>query len=336
MERHIPWDLLISHLKKETGTEEEKALAVWRTTEGNESLYGEIVALWHEIIRDSSSYHPDTAYYWKQMEARMAAMEKRKTVRSIPLYKAVAAASVLLILSVFSAYFVTRNYFRPDVSTQTYRALNGKSQMILPDGSVVWLNIGSTLSFETSFPKDRRVLLDGEALFDVRHDTKYPFVVSTGDVRVEVCGTRFSVEAYPEHETVKVSLLEGRVSVSARDQELMMNPGDMASYNRNTRILSEIEGDVVFESFWADHHLSFESKPLRVICMYLERWYNVEIELDPAIADTQVYTFTITDEPLETILQIMSRINPIRYSFEQDKRLIIKDVSPSKKKMPMK
>jgi ferric-dicitrate binding protein FerR (iron transport regulator) len=339
MERNIPWDLLISHLKKETSPEEELELTTWRTISGNEFLYKEIIALWNEIIRDSSSYHPDTAYYWQQIEARMETMVKQKKTLFIPLHKiwvATVAASVFLIIAVFVSYLVTRDYYQPDLRAQTYKALNGKSQMILPDGSLVWLNIGSTLSYKTSFMKERRVLLDGEALFDVRHDSKHPFVVSAGDVRVHVYGTRFNVEAYPHNEHVKVALLDGSVTVSACAQELMINPGDIAFFSRKSHTLSKTKGDVVFESFWADHSFTFESKPLRYICQYLERWYNINIELDPSIADSQVYTFTITDEPLETILQIMSRINPVTYSFEEDKCVIIKNVSPAKMKMPMK
>jgi ferric-dicitrate binding protein FerR (iron transport regulator) len=330
MKRHIPWDLLISHLKKETSPQEEQDLNMWRATDDNESLYEELVTSWNEIVRDSSTYHPDTEYYWQQLEGRMKSSEKKTF--SVPvrkLYVAVAAASVFLLLMVLSSYLVTRNYFRPETSVQTYKALSGKSQMILPDGSVAWLNVGSTLSYETSFLQDRQVVLDGEALFDVRHEADHPFVVSAGDVRIKVYGTRFDVEAYPAHEHVKVSLLEGRVAVSAYDQELMLNPGDIASFNKRDCMLSGVKGDIVFESFWADHSYVFNAKPLSHICRYLERWYHVDIELDPTLVD-QVYTFTVRNEPLETILQIMSRINPIEYSFEENKRVVIRNVLPDK------
>lgn len=339
MNKHIPWNALISHLKKEAIAEEEQAIAAWRIMPGNESLYNEIVSLWNDIIKDSASYNPDTEYYWKQMETRMEAMEKKKKILSIPLHKirmAITAASVFLLIAVFSSYFLTKIYFQPELRAQTYKALNGKSQMTLPDGSIVWLNIGSTLTYETTFLKNRRITLDGEALFEVQKDTRRPFIVSVDDVQVKVHGTRFNVEAYPANEEIRVALLNGKVAVSAFEQELAMHPGDVVTFNRNTLLLSKVEGDVFFESFWAGHSYTFEAKPLSYICQYLERWYNIRIDLDPAIADSQIYTFTITDEPLETILQIMSRINPIQYSFEEDKRVVIKNVSSSKKHMPMK
>ena len=92
-------------------------------------------------------------------------------------------------------------------------------------------------------------------------------------------------------------------------------------------MLSINKDDVAFESFWADSCYTFKAQKLGHICKYLERWYNTDISLDPSIA-SNVYTFTITDEPLQTILQIMSRISPIKYSFEENNRVIIKHVEP--------
>ena len=334
MKRHIPWDLLIVHFKNETNSEEEQSVEEWRAAADNEELYKEICSLWDVIIKESSSYNPDTNLYWSVMEARMEAMEKRKKVFSVSLNKirtSVAAASILLIIAISSSYFFTKNYFFQEIGLQTYKSINGKSQIILPDGSEVWLNIGSTIAYETSFVNNRRVMLEGEALFEVRKDEKNPFIVSASDLQAMVHGTRFNVQAYPDSEEIRVALSEGRVEVSAFEHGLMMFPGEVVTFDRKTNILSKIRGDVAFESFWAGNSHTFDAKPLSFICKHLERWYNIDIELDPAIADSQVYTFTITNESLETILQIMSRINPIRYSFEEDKRVVIKNVSPYNK-----
>ena len=333
MKRHIPWDLLITHLKNEANSEKEQFVAEWRAVAGNEEFYKEICSLWDVIKKDSSSYNPDTDFYWSKIEARMEVMEKKKKIFSFPLRKiriSIAAASILFIIAITLSYFFTRNYFIQDVGLQTYKAINGKSQIILPDGSEVWLNIGSTIAYETSFINNRRVMLEGEALFEVCKDSKNPFIVSASDLRVMVHGTRFNVQAYPDDEEIRVALSEGRVEVSAFGHGLMMSPGDVVTFDRKTNMLSKISGDVAFESFWAGNSHTFDAKSLRFICKYLERWYNISIELDPSIADSQVYTFTMTNESLETILQIMSRINPVQYSFEEDKRVVIKNFSPNK------
>ncbi|MDL2323299.1 DUF4974 domain-containing protein [Bacteroidales bacterium OttesenSCG-928-A17] len=339
MEKNIPWDLLISHLKQETDPNKERELSEWRSLDDNDSLYNEIYSLWNNIKKESSAYNPDTSYYWEEMKTRMDTMGKKRKTLSIPLQKlriSIVAASILLFISVSSSHFFTKTYFQPKISTQTHKALNGKSQLVLPDGTEVWLNVGSTLSYKTTFLKDRQVTLDGEALFNVYNDTRHPFVVSAEDVQIKVLGTRFNVEAYPANDIIRVALSSGKVNISACEQSLLMNPGDVVTFDKNTFLLSKIKGDVVFESFWAAHSYAFEAKPLRHICKYLERWYNITIELDPIIADSQIYTFTVNDEPLETILQIMSRINPIQYSFEEDKRVIINEKCHHKKGKPMK
>lgn len=326
----IPWDLIISHLKQYTDEEKEIALNEWRSLEGNESFYKELEILWMEIQEEAGGYVPDVSYYWKRMEARI---EAKRKVYTVPLWKyriAMVAASLLLFLSVSVAFWMGKITEKPEISSQTYSALNGKSQMELPDGSMVWLNMGSSLTYKTSFTGNREVWLEGEALFNVMKDKEHPFTVWMDGVQVKVHGTRFNVKAYPENSDLRIALLEGSISLLVGKNEMYVKPGELALIDKQTEEIRIYPGDVHFESCWADKVCSFEAKPLDYISKYLERWYNVDIDLDPSIATT-CYTFTITDEPLETILQIMSRINPIQYSFEEDKRVIISEVNPLKK-----
>ena len=333
MNKNIPWSLIISHLNQELNQEDEDKLRKWLQIPKNTNLYKELETLWNEVRKDAVSYTPDTIYFWTQLETRINKKPKRVTFISIKKFKiTIAAASILLILSIFSSYYIgiTRN--EQDTHEQFYTALNGKSEIVLPDGSLVCLNIGSKLSFNTSFTKKREIKLDGEALFDVKKDTERPFIVSIGDVSIKVHGTRFNVNAYPINTQIRVALLEGKVSLSTIDKELIMKPGEIVSFNKGSKEFTlEPNKDLSFESFWAEHHCSFEAKPLGYICKYLERWYNVDIEVDETIAASHVYTFTIIDEPLETVLQIMSRINPIKYSFEENKRVRITKVKTKKK-----
>lgn len=327
MNKTIPWELIIAHFKKDTNQQEETELRCWLEKDNNRSLFIEFSSLWEEIRRESDSYQPDTKYYWKQLETKMN-QKKEKSFVSLYKYKiTVAAASLLLIISASASFFIGTKQSQPTISAQTYTALNGKSQIVLPDGSTVWINKGSTLTYETSFLTNRNIQLKGEALFKVAKNNEYPFIVNVDDIRVKVTGTKFNVQAYDKSPQVKVALLEGKVSVITDYQEKEMSPGEIASFNKRSKMLSINKDDVAFESFWADSCYTFKAQKLGHICKYLERWYNTDISLDPSIAGN-VYTFTITDEPLETILQIMSRISPIKYSFEENNRVIIKHVEP--------
>lgn len=331
MKKNIPWELIISNLKKETTEQEVGLLNDWRSKDENNILYLEILSLWDEIQKDASTHHPDIEYYWKKLEAKIDSSRRKKDKPVVSLRRfrvAIAAASVFLIVAVSVSYLIGKKVSLPAVSSQTYTALNGKSQMVLPDGSFVWLNIGSSLTYETSFLNERTIKLDGEALFEVKKDEKHPFIVDVNNVQVEVLGTRFNVQAYAENPDIRIALLEGKVSVRTNIWEQEMKPGEIALFKRADQTLSITNDDVAFESFWASKSCTFTARSLGYICKYLERWYNVKIDLDPAIAESDVYTFTITDEPLETVLQIMSRINPIHYSFQENNEVIIKHVRP--------
>lgn len=333
MNKNIPWELIISELKNEISEPQRASLNDWRANEKNNTLYLELASLWKEIQKDAASWHPDTEYYWKQLEEKINNRKKKEEKPAIPLYKfriAVAVAAVFLVISVLTSYLIGIRISQPEISSQTYTALNGKSRMVLPDGSEVWLNTGSSLVYETSFLRKRTVKLNGEAMFEVKKDMKHPFVVDLDNVHIEVLGTRFNVHAYPENPNIRIALIEGKISVQTDSHELKMLPGEVVSFDKGSNLLSVENDDVIFESFWANNSCAFTARSLKDICKYLERWYNVKISLDPKIAETHVYTFTITNEPLETILQIMSKINPIHYSFEENNEVIIKHVKPLK------
>ena len=312
MNKHIPWQLIISRLKDEQDERGEKLFEEWLQGEGNAHLYQELEGLWREIREEASSYTPDTAFYWQQLESRMSQENKAPKVVSIWKFRmAVAAASILLIISL------------------TF--LSGKSRIVLPDSSVVWLNSGSTLEYVADFMENREVALNGEALFDVTKDNRHPFVVLASEVKVKVHGTCFNVNSYPKEENIRVTLFRGSVSLEAGGKEAYLYPGEIAALNKRDKTLNITSADMFYESFWASESVRFEAKSLRYITRYLEKWYNVKIEVDPTIPDSQAYTFTIKDESLEVILRIMSRINPIAYTFDEDDHVQIMHVEPSKK-----
>lgn len=327
MDKNIPWQLIISHLKGEKDEEAEKLFHEWLQGEGNARLFGELETLWKEIREEASSYNPDTSYYWKQLEVRINGKEKKRRVVSLWKFRAaVAAASVLLVISLTFSFLYGTGRLGGSSPLLSYSALNGKSRLLLPDSSVVWLNSGSTLEYEADFSRRREVSLNGEALFDVTKDEEHPFIVSTSGMKVKVHGTRFDVSAYSREENIKVTLFRGSVSVATDREEALLHPGEVALLNKRSKALDIQPADMFFESFWASESVRFEDKSLRYVSRYLEKWYNVKIELDPSIPDTQAYTFTMNDESLEVILRIMSRINPIAYSFGDDNNVKITNV----------
>jgi len=182
-------------------------------------------------------------------------------------------------------------------SKQTEQVLNqlivpyGKtSEVMLPDGTRVILNAGSRLVYPEKFGgKQREVFLYGEAFFDVRHDDKQPFVVQVNDLQVNDLGTQFNVSAYPSDSSVETFLAEGKVSIKQHnsgffDQDTELLPGQMASYNRQTK-KTVVEAVAVDDyMLWTKGVMKFESMELGRITKKLERFYNIRFQfVDPQL-----------------------------------------------------
>jgi len=235
------------------------------------------------------------------------------------------AASVLLAITFSGAYYLGRKTISAPSTTLTYSSLTGKSKVVLPDGTEVWLHTNTQLSYNDGFTSgSREVTLNGEAFFNVKHDADKPFVVHSNDVAVTVHGTKFNVNSYASSEHTLVSLYEGSVSMKTSTNDKLLKPGQEGYYDKQQNQLVVKQGDVEFAKSWTNDQLRFENKNLRYVCRYLEKWYSVDIEIDPAIADNQAYTFTLSTESLEEIVRIMGRITPIEYRFEDSNKLYIR------------
>ena len=202
----------------------------------------------------------------------------------------------------------------------------GKSSVILPDGTNVILHKGAALSYDNSFSKtNRTVSLDGEAYFDVAKDTENTFTVSVDDVDVVVLGTTFNVNETCE--SVVVSLVEGSVEViTPSGTGCLLAPGQSATFDKDSGSLVRQKDDVLFASCWAQDRLTFTQASLGEVSTYLSKWYGVEIVVPEELKSSCSYTFTIREEPIDQILDIMSRINPMRYLYTNDYRIIISEI----------
>ncbi|WP_159469811.1 FecR family protein [Dyadobacter sp. 3J3] len=158
----------------------------------------------------------------------------------------------------------------------------GQYQIVLPDGSKVWLNAASSLRFPTSFAgKERRVEITGEVYFEVTHNAKMPFIVKANDAEVVVLGTHFNVMAYPDEKVMKATLLQGSVKVTKAGKSAMLAPGQQArltSTSENIRVLDDVDTDK--EMAWKTGYFQFEDDNLESIMRQVSRWYDVDIRYE--------------------------------------------------------
>lgn len=331
MKKNIPWDLIISKLKGELAAGDEQLFEKWLSVAENKGLFEELQEVWKQVRAKAVEYTVNTDSCWNELIRRMNEKEltekeekkvvgdKQSNKAMVFIRKYVAAACILATLFASASFYFGMKIGRPELAQQTYTNWGGKSKIVLPDGTSVWVHSKTTVGYNTNFQvKERVVNLTGEAYFDVTHDKNNPFVVQIDGVKVVVHGTKFNVEAFPESDNIYVSLQKGSVSLETANEHHMLRPGEVATYNKRNHDIKVEKGDVNLAVSWANDQMLFRNKNLGEICRFLSKWYNVKINLSPELKDQFRYTFTLRHEPLEEILRIMSRIHPIEYSFDEE------------------
>lgn len=327
-EKNIPWNLIIAKLRQEIAKDDEQQLEEWLHKEANREVFEELQLVWTKVQQNASDYTPDTPYYWKELSARMKRVERKPVARTLfskHLRRYAAVACVALLAAFSFTFYVGLTAGKSQIVEQSYSNLSGKSKVQLPDNTEVWLHAKSELSYKSSFHKsnDRVVALSGEAFFEVTPNKGERFVVETDGMRIIVHGTKFNVESFASSDHTLVSLVEGSVALETTAGSSFLRPGEMATYNKKSHQLRIEKADVLYSSSWANEKMIFTNKSLGHICRFLSKWYNVKINLDPALENKYMYTFTLRNEPLEEILRLMSRINPTEYHFDDENELTL-------------
>jgi ferric-dicitrate binding protein FerR (iron transport regulator) len=195
-----------------------------------------------------------------------------------------------------------------------------RSSLTLPDGTKVWLNAGSKLSYPVLFSdKYREVKLSGEAYFEVKKDKNWPFVVNSENMNIVVTGTTLNCNAYPENNQIQTVLVEGAVTVmnqSATETEIIA-PGELAVFDRNSQKIAKTKVDLEKYIAWKNGKLMFREDKMNLVVEKLERWYNVEFEIKDKEISDYVYTATFIDESLEQVLKMLSLSAPISYTVSE-------------------
>jgi ferric-dicitrate binding protein FerR (iron transport regulator) len=173
-----------------------------------------------------------------------------------------------------------------------------KTQLLLEDGTKVWLNAGSRMAFPTKFLGNKReVFLEGEGYFEVAHNPKLPFYVNTNEIAIKVLGTKFDISAYKSDKMIETVLLAGSVAISERSAlgflkaESVLKPNQKATYDRNDRsIVLREEPDVDYAIAWTEGWYKFHRQSIDEVLSKLQRYYNVEFVLSPEFPKEDLIT----------------------------------------------
>lgn len=150
---------------------------------------------------------------------------------------------------------------------------------MLSDGSRLWLNSGSSVTFPVTFGnKERKVAITGEAYFEIAHDPLKKFIVTANDLTTEVLGTHFNVNAFEEEENIKVTLLQGSIKVISGNQSSIIKPGEQAVEMAGGRLKTNRNVNVEEVVAWKNEMFSFNDTNIKDIMKEVSRWYDVNIE----------------------------------------------------------
>jgi ferric-dicitrate binding protein FerR (iron transport regulator) len=197
----------------------------------------------------------------------------------------------------------------------------GKSQVVLPDGTKVWLNAASSLRFPTKFASNlREVDLTGEAYFEVSSNKKSPFYVHTSDMSIRVTGTQFNVMAYSNETVTETTLVEGSVEVQHQSQRMYLSPGEQCTKLRRADF-SKKQVDVDGAIAWKNGLFHFDNAEIETVMKQLARWYDVEIEYSSGIPNTHFGGYISQESKLSSVLKMLE-LSGIRFQV-LDKKIIV-------------
>lgn len=202
----------------------------------------------------------------------------------------------------------------------------GKFQVRLPDGSKVWLNSASSLSYPTVFAgKERKVVLKGEAYFEIAPNKQLPFRVVTNDQIVEVLGTHFNINSYDDEDFTKTTLLEGSVRVTLKSnldglgKTKMLKPGEQSLTNSNNSRIRVENADTEKAIAWKNGYFKFKNTPIKEIMREVERWYDVELVYEGEIPTDEFTGFISNDVNISAVLKILEQSGGVKFTVKGKK-----------------
>jgi ferric-dicitrate binding protein FerR (iron transport regulator) len=343
-------ELIITYISGNATDEEKDYIDSWlQESEVNKRKLAELSQVWESSV-SPDDIQVDTDNRYVKLSSRIK--ENRSfSSKILPFLRYAAIFVFALVLGSLGSIFYQRgtlNQQIPEANTsRIISPLGAKTNIVLSDGTEVWLNAGSTLTYPNQFGilAERNVTLSGEAFFKVSEDKNRPFTVSAEGVIFRVLGTSFNVKAYSDESFIEATLVEGKISVGFEnkfDEEIILEPKEQIKINKgSSEILKlgkpveepDIEKDpdreIINENIyiqkgvntlphtsWKDRRWIIENEQLSSLIKKLERRFSVTIIFKDEKLGELRYTGTLMDESLEQVLEVISFASPIGYEID--------------------
>lgn len=230
-----------------------------------------------------------------------------------------AAACVAAALCILATHLFIRHSYQPATFAVTAE-LGQRASVTLPDGTLVWLNSGSCISYDSDYGhKIRYISLNGEASFDVAKDAEHPFIVEARGITTEALGTRFNISAYDTDNFLTTSLYKGSVRVNYSNASTILQPHQQVTIDlRNMKATVTSDDMELSEAPWRSDELTFNGQSLDEIAVILSRVYNTKIKIDDPSLGKECFAGTIHNTNIRNFIDILNLTTPIDYYFEGD------------------
>lgn len=294
----------------------------------NETYFIQQQEVWFSAVsREAASiYNKNKAFDTFRERIHSSKKEQkpfRQGFRLSAMWRYAAVVAVIIAVGYLS-------YWRGEVNVKDTFAdisveapLGSKTKLYLPDGTLVWLNAGSRMTYSQGFGVDnRKVELEGEGYFEVTRNEKIPFYVKTKDLQLRVLGTKFNFRDYPEDHEVVVSLLEGKVELNnmlKSEKEAFLAPDERAILNKSNGLMTVESVAASNASQWTDGYLFFDEELLPDIAKELERSYNVKIHIaNDSLNNFRFYgNFVRREQNIQEVLDALASTEKIQYKIEE-------------------
>jgi transmembrane sensor len=308
---HIP--LFQRYLKGRLTETEESDLYDWiKASPENYREFKNYLA----VAQFSQSVNSETLQAWEKLHRKISRQSVRKIM--IPGWFKIAAAIMLALLTGFVGNQLIRETYIRTASNEIIVPDGEQSQVILSDGTKIYLNAGTRLKYPVAFSeRNRKVSIIGEAFFEVATDRVHPFLVETPGFKVKVTGTSFNLRAYPEDTENTLVLHTGVVTIILDNQEQTLKPGDQFVFNTRTQETGISRSDLRKSVLWREGIISFDNEGLPEIARILERRFDVQIR----IMDDKLRKIRYTGQfkaynNLDDILRMIKETSPIPFNYE--------------------
>lgn len=255
-------------------------------------------------------------------------------------YRAWAAVAAMAAMLICCFYIFRPSAAQKNMEQQIIATHYGKrTHSVLPDGSYVWLNSGSSVSYTANLATGgkREVILTGEAYFDVKHDSRHPFIVHAGKLQIVVLGTAFNVKAYKEDDFIETTLIRGKVEITndARPgRAIVLLPDQKVSINTTMSTVkktiipvkapitdslaaspeAKMPDEAIAETAWVNDKLTFKKEQFSELATQLDRWYDVKIIFDNNHYLTKQFTGTFRDQDINEVMRALQLTQPFHYA----------------------